>query len=155
MMHGNDEQVKLEKMVILMDVLKTVEESIELFYEYENISDQQQIEENKQFFTCIRDALIRRFRHSVDLFLKVMATYLIEVEKMAVTVQSPRGIIREAVKVGVFSEEEGDECMDMVESRNKTSHTYNAITADEIAHAIPPYYDLMKEMIERMQKSIK
>ena len=65
------------------------------------------------------------------------------------------GIIREAVKAGIFSEDDSDVCFDMVEARNKTSHTYHELMADDIAHAIPIYRDLMQDMINRMQDAIK
>lgn len=41
---------------------------------------------------------------------------------------------REAFAKGLI--EDGDEWMAMIESRNRTSHTYNEETADEIADAI-------------------
>lgn len=142
-------------MAIVVDALQTLHEGIELFHEYENIVDSQPSEKNKKFFKTTRDSLIQRFEYCTDLFWKFTKVYLIEIEKMDVSIQSPRGIIREAVKAGVFSEGEGDECMDMVEGRNRTSHTYHEPTADEIAHQIPIYYDLMHNMIDRMQNVIQ
>lgn len=45
---------------------------------------------------------------------------------------------REAFAKGLI--DDGDEWMDMIESRNQTSHTYNEETADEIADAILSRY---------------
>lgn len=140
---------------VFLEALATFEEGIQLFYEYENIVNKQSSEKNEKFFKTTRDSLIQRFEYCTDLFWKVTRIYLMEIEKMDVPAQSPRGIIRQAIKAGIFSEKEGDECMNMVEARNKTSHTYHEVMADEIAHEIPAYYELMKEMIERMQKSIE
>lgn len=139
---------------VLLDALETLEEGIQLFDEYKNIVDKQSSEKNEKFFKTTRDSLIQRFEYCTDLFWKVTRIYLIEIEKMDVPIQSPRGIIRQAVKAGIFSEKEGDECMDMVEARNKTSHTYHEIMADEIAHLIIIYYELMRDMVERMHKNI-
>lgn len=144
-----------KNIAVLLEALETLKECIDVFYEYEDLVDKQPSEKNEKFFKITRDSLIQRFEYSTDLFWRVTKTYLIEVEKIDIAVQSPRGIIREAVKAGIFSEKEGDDCMDMVESRNKTSHSYHEIMADEIAHGIPVYYGLMREMIGRMQAAIK
>src|SRR5438477_7533823 len=134
---------------VLLDALKTLKDCIDLFHEYEAILNKQHSEKNEKIFRSMRESLIQRFEYSTDLFWKLTKVYLIEVEKMPVLIQSPRGIIREAIKASVFSEEEGDECMDMVEARNKTLHTYLEVMADEIAHIIPVYYSLMRRMIDR------
>ncbi|HLC06701.1 MAG TPA: nucleotidyltransferase substrate binding protein [Candidatus Babeliales bacterium] len=42
--------------------------------------------------------------------------------------------------------------MDIVEARNKISHTYHEAMADKIVHKIPEYYELMQKIAERMQK---
>lgn len=140
---------------IFLDALQTLEEGLQLFAEYEHIFAQQNSEKNRQFFTTTRDSLIQRFEYCTDLFWKFTRSYLVEVEKMDVPMQSPRGIIRQAVKAGVFSEKESDQCMDMVEARNKTSHTYHEPMANEIAHEVQTYYELIKAMIERMQNNIE
>lgn len=144
-----------KNITVQLEALETLKECIDVFYEYEDILDKQPSDKNEKFFKITRDSLIQRFEYSIDLFWRVTRTYLIEIEKMDVVVQSPRGIIRDAIKAGIFSEEEGNECMEMVESRNKTSHTYHEVMADEIAHAIPIYYELMREMIGRMQEAVK
>ena len=139
----------------VITALETLKEGIDLFYEYKDIFDKQPSEKNEKLFKSMRDSLIQRFKYCTDLFCKMTKVYLIKIEKMDVLIQSPRGIIREAVTAGVFSENEGDKCFDMVEARNKTSHTYLEVMADEIARAIPVHYNLMRELIERMQIASK
>ncbi|HMK33396.1 MAG TPA: HI0074 family nucleotidyltransferase substrate-binding subunit [Nitrosopumilaceae archaeon] len=139
---------------VFLEALKTLHVGVELFYEYENIFDKESSSKNEQLFTSMRDSLIQRFEYCTDLFWKLTKIYLRDIEKLDIALQSPRGIIREAVKARVLSEQEGDECMDMVEARNKTSHTYHEEMADEIAHAIPAYYELMKKLLDRMQVAI-
>ena len=95
--------------------------------------------------------MIRRFKFCTDLFWKTLKLYLEKTEKIDVSINSPRGIIREATKARVISEEEGDECMKMIECRNKTSHAYHELMAEEIAIQIPEFYDLMKIIAERIQ----
>jgi nucleotidyltransferase substrate binding protein (TIGR01987 family) len=140
---------------IFVDALKTLSEGIELFYEYKDILNGEDSEQNHKLFNSMRDSLIQRFEYCTDLFWKVVRIYLINIEKMDVPNQSPRGIIRQAMQVGIFSEDQGSICMDMVEARNKTSHTYHEVIADEIAHQVPGYHDLMNDMIHCMQDAIK
>lgn len=49
--------------------------------------------------------------------------------------------------------ENGKVWMDMITSRNKTSHTYNEDTAGEILHAIIyNYYDEFKRLLEKLSE---
>ena len=60
-----------------------------------------------------------------------------------------RDATREAFKHGLISDGEG--WMDMIASRNKSSHTYNEETADEIAEKITShYFSLFEEFEIRM-----
>src|SRR5438128_1349682 len=102
-------------MVVFLDALQTLDDGVDVFYEYEDLVDQKNSEKNEKFFKITRDSLIQRFEYCSDLFWKLLKIYLIEIEKMDVSIKSPRGIIREAVKAGIISEIEGDECMDMVD----------------------------------------
>jgi len=50
----------------------------------------------------------------------------------------------------------GEEWMNMIVSRSKTSHTYNEDTANEIAEAIlNRYYDMFKDLHSTMEEIIK
>ena len=111
-----------EKISDFLKVLKTLEEGIELFYKYENLLDKKPTDENKQLFKSMRDSLIQRFEYCTDFFWKLVKVYL-ESEGINLPINSPKFILREAVKARILSEVEGDECMDMIDSRSKTSHT--------------------------------
>lgn len=64
-----------------------------------------------------------------------------------------RDTIREAFRLALIRD--GDTWMQMFKDRNKTSHTYNQITANEIALAIRHYYyPLFLELNDKMD-SIK
>ncbi|HSC25311.1 MAG TPA: HI0074 family nucleotidyltransferase substrate-binding subunit [Candidatus Babeliales bacterium] len=143
-----------KKITLFLEALKTLEEGIALFYEYKIILDKQTTDKNEQLFTSMRDSMIQRFEYCTDLFWKLVKVYLEDVERIDLPVNSPRAILREAVKARILSEREGDECMDMVQSRNKTSHTYHQVMAEEIAHEIPQYYELMKKIIDRVMNVI-
>jgi len=60
-----------------------------------------------------------------------------------------RDSIRKAFSSGLIHD--GEMWMDMLQSRNKTSHTYNEETAEEITQAIQEhYYLLFKELANKM-----
>lgn len=143
-----------KNITVLLDALKILDIGIRLFNKYEKTFNEQHSEENEQLFTSMRDSLIHRFKYNTNLFWETTNVYLITIEKMNVPLQTPRGIIREAVTAGLFSEEEGIECMNMVEARNKTSHTYHEEIADKIAHVIPTYYELIKKLTDRIHSNL-
>ena len=56
---------------------------------------------------------------------------------------------RKAFQLGIV--EDGEGWMDMIQSRNKTSHTYNRETADEIVAAVTTsYYKLFINLKEKL-----
>lgn len=141
-----------EKLDVLLDALKSLEKGIKLFYKYEDILHEKNTNENKEIFESMRDSLIQRFEYSIDILSKIIKTYLEEIEKIPLSINSPRGIIREAVNARLLTENEGNKCMKIIEARNKTSHTYHEIMAEEIAQQIPEFYELMQKIADRMQK---
>jgi nucleotidyltransferase substrate binding protein (TIGR01987 family) len=62
-----------------------------------------------------------------------------------------RDVTREAFNKGIISD--GDGWMEMIKSRNKSSHTYNEDTANEISkNIIEWYYDLFLAFKEKMTR---
>ncbi|HET8904880.1 MAG TPA: nucleotidyltransferase substrate binding protein [Saccharospirillum sp.] len=60
-----------------------------------------------------------------------------------------RDATRRAFAVGLISE--GDQWMDMIANRNRTSHTYNKATAEQITEAVTNrYYSLFVELAEQL-----
>lgn len=147
--------MEVEKNIkVFLEALETLEKGIQSFSKYEDRFNKKPTDENEELFKGMRDSVIQRFEYCTDLFWKMVKSYLEDVEKMSFGLISSRGVLREAVKGRLLSEEEGNQCMDMVESRNKTSHTYHEILAEEIAHEIPRYYDLMEEIVDRLRNMI-
>jgi nucleotidyltransferase substrate binding protein (TIGR01987 family) len=143
-----------QKITVLSDALVTLADSIVFFHEWEEIFSTDSNRQNERFFLSARDSIIQRFEYCVDLFWKVIKMYL-EREKIDFSLVSPRGVLRASVKAQLMSEIEGDQCMKMVESRNRTSHIYHEEMAQNIAHKVPEYYDLMKKIVDRMQSKMK
>ncbi len=139
-----------QKLVTIKEALETLRDSIDLFHEQKGIVETDPVPKNEKIFLAMRDSVIQRFEYCTDLFWKMLKVYLEEVEKVVLTTNSPRGIIREAVKVKTLSEDEGEECIDMVTSRNQTSHIYHEEIAEDIAGKVPKYYELMERVVERV-----
>lgn len=79
-----------------------------------------------------KQGLIQAFEFTHELAWNVLKDYL---ESQGIQgVVGSRGATREAFKNGLIAD--GEVWMDMIKSRNQTSHTYNEETANEITEAI-------------------
>jgi nucleotidyltransferase substrate binding protein (TIGR01987 family) len=85
----------------------------------------------------IREGLIQRFEYTHELAWNVMKDFLLEVG--GIKAIGSKDATREAFKVELIKD--GDVWMEMIKSRNKTSHTYNEKIAHEIySKIIHDYY---------------
>jgi nucleotidyltransferase substrate binding protein (TIGR01987 family) len=80
----------------------------------------------------IKEGLIQRFEYTHELAWNVMKDYA-EYQGNN-TVGGSRDATREALQLKII--ENGEVWMDMIQSRNKTTHTYNESTANEIYRKI-------------------
>lgn len=80
----------------------------------------------------IKEGLIQRFEYTHELAWNVMKDFLAEVGE--VKIFGSKDATREAFAAGLITE--GEVWMDMIKSRNNTSHTYNEATADAIFNKI-------------------
>eukprot|EP00388_Colpodella_angusta_P006172 GDKJ01018493.1.p1 GENE.GDKJ01018493.1~~GDKJ01018493.1.p1 ORF type:complete len:144 (-),score=16.95 GDKJ01018493.1:703-1134(-) len=98
-----------------------------------------------------RQGLIKAFEFTYELAWNTLKDFL--VEGGYVDLVGSKDTIRLAYKVGLI--EDGDNWMNMIKSRNLSSHTYNKETAEEIQDSIQnTYYFLFKVFQERMQTVI-
>ena len=92
--------------------------------------------------------LIKAFEYTYELAWNTLKDYL-EYQGI-LEVAGSRDTIREAFKINLISN--GQEWMNMLASRNLTSHTYNEETADEIASAVlNTYFDLFKTLEAKLE----
>lgn len=96
------------------------------------IDEKGRIDEDDFLDDIIKEGLIQRFEYTHELAWNVMKDYAIYQGNTAIT--GSRDAIREAFSTGLIVD--GKMWLDMLVSRNKTSHTYNEATADEIFHLI-------------------
>lgn len=83
----------------------------------------------------VKEGLIQRFEYTHELAWKVMKDYADY--QGATNISGSREAIRESLQMNLI--DSGEIWIDMMLSRNKTSHTYNDETANEI------YFKILKE----------
>ncbi|MFA7566329.1 MAG: nucleotidyltransferase substrate binding protein [Alkalispirochaeta sp.] len=92
--------------------------------------------------------LIQAFEYTFELGWNLLRDYLID--RGAVDLFGSRDVIREAFSVGLVAD--GEVWMEMLQDRNRTSHTYNRATAEAIAEAVRRrYYSRFLDLQLRMR----
>ena len=95
--------------------------------------------------------LIQAFKNTHELAWNVLRDYLRE--QGHINLHGSRDATREAFKLELI--QDGDTWMDMINDRNRTSHTYNQITANEIAKNIRTrFFSLFLALRNTMEKLI-
>ncbi|NJK82476.1 MAG: nucleotidyltransferase [Saprospiraceae bacterium] len=99
-----------------------------------------------------RQGLIQTFEFTQELSWKVMKDYFVEQGNTDIT--GARDAFRAAFQVGLI--DNGERWMNMIKSRNLSSHTYNEDVAEEIiTQIIQFYYALLKDFETVMENKIK
>lgn len=95
-----------------------------------------------------RQGLIKAFEFTYELAWTTLKDYLIE---MGYTeLMGSKDTFRQAFQLGLISD--GEIWMEMVKSRNLTSHTYNQDTAKSIEEdVITTYYPLIKQLLDNLE----
>jgi nucleotidyltransferase substrate binding protein (TIGR01987 family) len=83
-----------------------------------------------------KQGLIQAFEYTHELAWKVLADFL--KDRGNTDIFGSKDATREAFNLGIITH--GDIWMDMIKSRNLTSHTYNEETAEAIVHHIQTVY---------------
>ncbi|MCI5218041.1 MAG: nucleotidyltransferase [Candidatus Electrothrix sp. LOE2] len=91
--------------------------------------------------------LIKSFEYTYELAWNTLKDFL-EFKGQS-DIYGSRDAIRKAFQLGII--EDGEIWMDMIQSRNRTSHTYNEETAKEISTTvISVYYNAFKKMKKKL-----
>jgi nucleotidyltransferase substrate binding protein (TIGR01987 family) len=106
--------------------------------------------DNDELERLLRDSSIQRFEFCSDLFWKYLKKYEEEVLELYLEVISPRAVILAACKARIVSEIDSEILLDLIKSRNYTSHIYKEEVADRISAKIPDYYKTMKKYAESL-----
>ena len=97
----------------------------------------------------VRDASIQRFEFSYELCWKTLKIYL--EEKHGIRAVSPRLVFKEAFALDLLENE--DIFIEMIESRNTLSHTYNEDQAQSIYVKCGEYLKEMKTVLQNLNPS--
>ncbi len=91
--------------------------------------------------------LIQAFEFTHELSWNLLKDYLIFQGNSSIT--GSRDATREAFRLGLIAD--GENWMEMIKSRNQSSHTYNEAVADEISSRITEnYHQLFKALEDKM-----
>ena len=96
----------------------------------------------------VRDACLQRFEFSYELLWKTLKIFLEEIH--GVRAVSPRQVFKEAFAISIIDEELT--FVEMIESRNTLSHTYNEEQATKIYVKCGGYLKAMKNVLAQLNK---
>jgi len=131
------------KITIFYKALKTLEVSFAVLEKAKKNPD-------TTFILSAQDSVIKRFEYCYDFFWKIIKLYLEKAYNL-VDVNSPKSVFRACVKHKLCSEKEGEQLLEMVNSRNLTTHTYDINEVERILPHIPNHFTLMKTIINRVE----
>jgi len=97
--------------------------------------------------TIVRDAAIQRFEYTFEAVWKLLKSYLLA--RQGIDAGSPKTCFREALKVGLFTQEQVEQALVMTDDRNLTSHTYIEAIAVQVYSRIASYATLMKAVVDK------
>ena len=100
----------------------------------------------------VRDAAIQRFEYTFETSWKLLQVYLRERE--GIICNSPKSCFRQASRVGLFSPEGTETCLEMTNDRNLTAHTYVEQIAEAIFQKLPVYLIMMQTLLADIQARI-
>jgi nucleotidyltransferase substrate binding protein (TIGR01987 family) len=114
----------------------------------EQLSDAVALAKRRVLSRLEQQGLIKAFEFSHELAWNVMKDYALYQGNPEIA--GSRDATREAIKMGLISH--GEAWMEMIKSRNLTSHTYNQALAEEIAGKIVEMYQpALLHFSERME----
>ncbi len=92
-----------------------------------------------------RDALIKRFELACDICWQYGQVYL-EV-KAGLIHNVPKSVFRELLRIGLLSEDQVVQALEMVDARNQTTHTYDDEFAEKISEEIRAFCTLLEQFL--------
>lgn len=106
------------------------------------------LSEERELSLLERQGLIQAFEFTHELAWKVMKDYAHY--QGNVSIAGSRDATRAAFEMGLLKD--GDVWMEMIKSRNQTSHTYNKSVAEQIIHQVlTGYYSAFKVFSQKME----
>ena len=103
----------------------------------------------EKYSTTIQDAAIQRFEYTTEAIWKCLQVYLKESE--GIISASPKSCMREAKRIGLLNDREGECALEMIDARNMTSHTYHKEVADLLYKRLPIFEELMVKILNKIE----
>lgn len=112
------------------------------------INEDGNLDDDEFIDDILKEGVIKRFEYTYELAWNVMKDYA-DFQGNP-DIPGSRSAIREALKMGLITH--GKTWMDMIESRIRTSHTYNEETADGIFKKImEEYHPAFEDFLHKME----
>lgn len=131
--------------------LKKLEESVN-YIKHNYLDEEDELDTEDLGYVVeelIKEGLIQRFEYTHELAWNVMKDYAFFQGNS--TVGGSRDATREAFRLQII--ENAEIWMDMIQSRNKTSHTYNETIANEIfGKIINDYFEVFLNFQRKMEE---
>ena len=113
-----------------------------------NLTEAVELSRQRELSNLEKQGLIQAFEFTHELAWNCLRDYLRYQGEQ--NLMGSRDATRRAFSVGLITE--GEQWMDMIANRNRTSHTYNESTARQIAEAITGHYHaLFCQLAERLE----
>lgn len=92
----------------------------------------------------LRDSVIQRFEFTVETCWKLYQAYF---KEGGIDLDTPKATFKQLLKAGVLDEDETKLALDMIDDRNRSSHTYNEELAIDISNKVPDYVPIFEKML--------
>ena len=117
----------------------------------QQLGDAVALSENRELSDLEKQGMIQAFEYTHELAWTTVKDFL--EYKGQKDIYGSKDASRKAFSLGIV--EDGEGWMDMIQSRNKTSHTYNRETAEEIVTAVTmSYYKLFVSLADKLGEQL-
>lgn len=99
----------------------------------------------------VRDGVIQRFEIALDVSRQLMIRVLKEIFSLDAA-SAQKDTIREAAKFGLIADAEA--WMGHLAARNRTSHTYDSVIADQVFAHIPSFLPDARDLYKRLLRHV-
>ena len=106
------------------------------------------LETAKKDRAVLRDSAVKRFEIAFDSCWKTLKEKLRN--EHGVDVLSPKKVFQEAFKQGIIENE--NIWLDITDTRNETSHTYNEEMAEKVLASLPKACSTMEKLLWKLKK---
>ena len=111
------------------------------------------LSDQRELSNLEKQGLIQAFEYTHELAWTTLKDFLEYQGQM--NIYGSKDASRKSFQLGIIGDGDGDGWMDMIRSRNKTSHTYNRETAEEIVTAVTTsYYELFVRLAEKLEQQL-